>query len=281
MQLNYRATESFYDGVQRTNLFAEKTLRVTALVFLMFAVAVIPVKVLVPPGFKSESISMIPWLLIVFPLSTYFFGGISRKAWMLYAGFSVFYLAGMIPTSWGMHACLLFTIPSYFFLILLFRAEPKILRGYGYSGMRFAPIEIFGTVVTTALCVSIIYMAAIMLQKTTYAFRPPLTYIVQFLMIVPKYALVWGILYGILMKRMLHLKYEALVPIAFNIFFTAVLFLTEPYDVADPGLIIAKIAAWSTVLNLILGMTYYFTRSARPILIAHALTCVIFVSSSL
>ncbi len=281
MQLNYRATDSFYDGYQKTNLFTERTLHVTALIFLLFAITAIPVKVLVPSGFKSESISMIPWFLIVFPLSTFFMGGISQKAWMLYAGFSLFFLAALIPTSWGAPICLLFTIPSVCFLILLFRTEPKILRGYGYSGMRVTPLEIFGMLITSALCVSIIYMAAIMLQKTTYTVRSPLTYLVQFFLIVPKYAMVWGILYGVLMKRMLGLKFESPVSIVLNVIFIIILFLTEPYDVGDTGLVVAKIVAWATVLNMILGMTYFFTRSVRPLLVAHALTCVIFASSSL
>jgi len=278
MLLKYRATESFYEGFQKTSLFADRTVRISAFIFIFYAITFAPFKIFMPSGLKSESVAMVYWILFVFPLSTILIGKMSRKAWKLYAGFGSFYLIGLVPALWGLPVYLLFMIPAFCFLFLFLRAEPSILRCFGYSGKQVTMREIIVALITVCLCVFIIYIATAGLKQTKYVIRPPLIYLLAFLMVVPKYSIVWGILYGVLMKHLLELKFESLVPILFNMFFVMVLWFTEPYDGTDPALIFAATFSWAVILNTISGMAYYFTRTVRPILLAHSLACIIFVS---
>ncbi len=278
MLLKYRATESFHDGFQKTGFFDDRTVRISTLIFVLFAIIAAPVKFSITSGFKSESVSLILWFLFIFPLSTRLWGGMSRKSWKLYAGFVIFFLSGLIPAAWGSPVFLILILPAAFFAILLFIAEPEILRRFGYSGKPITPSEILITLIATCLCVFIIYFATVMLQKVNFVPRFSISCILAFLVIVPKYFVVWGVLYGALMKRLLDLKFEYLIPIIFNIIFTMILWYTEPYNVDDPAMLFAEIFSWSMILNLISGTVYYFTRTTRPILIAHAITCIIFLS---
>ncbi|MFA6447913.1 MAG: hypothetical protein WCX65_00455 [bacterium] len=280
MLLKYRATESFYEGFQKTNIFADRTVRITAFIFVIAGLIDIPFKFIFPAGFKSELGSMLVFILLIFPISTRLIGGISRASWKLYAGFGIFFLSGLIPTLWGSPVFLLLMIPSVCFLALLLRAEPGILRSFGYSEKPLGMREVLIALLTFSLFALFTYIATVMVQKSKFILHSPISYLLQFLIVVPEYLVAWGILYGVLMKRLLELKFEPMVPIFLNIVFTLVWWVSTAVNVKDPGMMFAGIFAWAIAVHMISGMAYYFTGSVRPVLFAWSLNYIVFVASS-
>jgi len=280
MLLNYRATESFYEGFQRTNLFADKNIRISALIFFLAGLIDILFKFILSSGFKSEVGSMFILILILFPMSTRLIGGISLKSWKLYAGFGVFFLFGLVPALMGFPVYLVFMLPAICFLVLLFRAEPGILRSFGYMGMPLGLREIIVALISFSIFALFTYLATVNVTKSKFILHPFESYLMQFLVVFPEYLVAWGILYGVLMKRLLELKFEPLVPIIFNIVFTVVWWVSTAVNVEDPGMMFAGIFTWAIAVHLISGMAYYFTKSTRPILFAWTLNYIVFVASS-
>jgi hypothetical protein len=280
MLLEYRATESFYEGFQKTSLFADRTVRISAFIFVIAGLIDIPFKFLFPSGFKSELSSMLVLILFIFPISTRLIGGISRASWKFYAGFGIFFLSGLVPALWGSPIYLLLMLPAVCFLALLLRAEPGILRSFGYSGKPFSLREVLIALLVFSIFALFTYIATAIVQKSKFILHPSVSYLLQFLIVFPEYLVAWGILYGVLMKRLLELKFEPLVPIIINIVFTVVWWVSTAVNVKEPGMMFAGIFAWATAVHLISGMTYYFTGSTRPILFAWALNYIVFVASS-
>lgn len=280
MLLNYRATESFYEGFQRTELFADKNLRISALIFFLAGLIDIPFKLIFPTGFKSEVGSMFILIFILFPMSTKLIGGISQKAWKIYAGFGAFFLSGLVPALLGFPVYLILMLPAICFLVLLLRAEPGILRSFGYLGMPLGLREFLVALTSFGVFALFTYLATVNVTKSEFMLHPFESYLLQFLVVFPEYLIAWGILYGVLMKRMLELKFEPLVPIIFNVVFTVVWWVSTAVNVEDPGMMFAGIFAWAIAVHLISGMAYYFTKSTRPILFAWTLNYIVFVASS-
>ncbi|HOX28069.1 MAG TPA: hypothetical protein PLQ76_02815, partial [bacterium] len=245
MLLKYRTTESFCEGFQKANIFAERDVRVSALIFVLFGAIVTPFKYLIPAGFKSESVSMIVLILFVFPLSTTLMGGISRRAWKLYAGFGVFFLLGLVPALWGFPVYLVFLPPAVLFLILFLRAEPKIAVRFGYSGKPVSLSEVLMALLSSAVFITITYIAIVMVTKTKFYLHPFRDYFFEFIIVVPEYFVAWGIMYGVLTKRLLNMKFEILIPILINVLLTIVWWAPTICNVKDPGMVMAGTCAWA------------------------------------
>lgn len=280
MLLKYRATESYYEGFQKANLFADRTVRICAVIFFLFGGLVAPLRFFIPSGFKWESVFTAALILYVFPLSTSLIGGMSKTAWKLYAGFGIFFLSGLVPALWGQPGCLVLILPAICFLVLLFRAEPKILRRFGYSGKTIALSEILIMLLSSGIFFLFTYLTLVMVRKSEFVPQMPLHYLLQFLIVVPKYFVAWGILYGVLMKHLLDLKLEPFVPIYINILLNFAWWACIALNAEDPGVIIAGLFVWSIAVHLILGMAYYYTRTTRPLLLAFGINSIIFVASS-
>lgn len=273
MELNYKATPAFYSGFQKSKLLADPLLRKCILIYVGLAIINAPFSLLIPPSMKRETIFILSTLFYLFPMAISLAGGMSKPAWRWYAAFCALYLAGTIPAAYEIAPASMIVLPAAAYC--LWRGHllaPNIVAAFGYNArMQSLQKEIFAVAATTAVLVFYTYLGTIQIVHGHFFILPAWKYCFHIATAVLYYSIHWGILFGILMRRFLAKNFEPPAPIAVNVFLIFTYWLPSVLGYVEAGKAFVGVVGGAFSSQITLGLSYYFCRSTRPLIISYIL----------
>ena len=263
MQGYYEFTENYYPGFQKASLLSDVILRKTFFIFTGVTLVTIPLCYIVPDKYLNVMFVLIG-LVLTLPLCFGLAGGLPASVRGLYAASAALFALGTVPVLMGGSGWFLVLVPlSLFLFYRLHRKAPHLLQAFGYTGYSASLREIL----LTAGCL------AVLVVSTWYAFEK--TQSVSFLSLNPKtffmllcagiiiVAPVYGAFFGILTRRLLDMKYQLGIAIIINIVLYNIISLPAALIYENPGLALLGNLSFAVVQQIVLGLAYYFCRSAR------------------
>lgn len=271
MELNYKATPAFYSGFQKSKLLADPLLRKCVLIYLGLAVINAPFSLLMPPSMKRETIFILSTLFYLLPMAISLAGGMPKAAWRWYAAFCLFYIIGILPAAFEkVPASMLILSGAVYCLRRIHVLAPNIAAAFGFNtSIKFPLKELFAIVATASVLVFYMYLATIKIVHGHLVVLPAWKYIFHFITGILYYSVHWGVLHGILMRRFLAKNFEPPAPIAVNMFLIFIYWLPSVLGYVEYGKAVVGVVGAALSSQITLGLSYYYCRSTRPLIISY------------
>jgi len=262
-------TKSYHPGFQKLSLFADGTFRKTVFLLCSNAALVALLSVLFPSP-QREVIYISTLLLFVFPFAAAMAGGMPSAGWRWYACFGITFAAGSIPVFLGASDLyMLFLALSVLCFVKLHGNAPGLLEKFGYLGRVEPAKEISFSILSSAVFVFLSYLALVRVTHNGTVFLGMGKYILYSALCILTYGLFFGVMYGMLARRLLKLRYELVTAILINVTLLLVTWLPGIIGASNPAQALAASFMSCLVTQFTLGMVYYYCRSTRPIIFAY------------
>lgn len=273
MRAYFKTGDNYYSGFQRFNILADPQFRKCLLAFIPLSAMQIPGVMILAPGQHREILFIAMFLVYMLPAAISIAGGMPAAGWAWYAAAAAFYAAGTIPMALGASpAFLLFLIPALLCFARVDRIAPHLLAALGYKAPPRPAKEIAFTLIATAGLVLYLWLGQALIRKSGVRILPPEWYVWLAATSALYYGTLWGLLYGVLMRRFLDMRYNLVLPIVLNVaiailyWFPSILGYEIKLEIAIAGSILQGFSS-----QVALGMTYFFCRSSRPLLAGYVL----------
>lgn len=283
MNIYFETRENYYSGFQKFNILKDRTFQGCLIVFAILLVMHFPASKGYLAGPYRDCYFISLFLVYMLPAVFILAGGMPAAGWRWYAAAALFYAAATIPVSFGAsYFFLLLTLPSVFFFVKLDRTAPGLFAALGYKERAMPAKEIIFTILTSATLIGITWMAQTMVRKNGFAFLPFFKYFYFIATSTLYYGTLWGLLYGLLMRRFIDMRYENAFPVALNIILMSAYWFCSMtgYDGVTTSNMIAAATLQSLASQTTFGLNFHFTKSARPLLATYVIFY-LFVKSAL
>jgi hypothetical protein len=266
LSFDFRSTPQFYPGTQRIRLFAERVVREPILFFAVYTVLATPMYMIAPRRWQV-AIDIAISVVAVFPFTVRLAGGASKSAWAWYACSGALLLAALIPFNvFSFEPGVILVVPALFCFLMFHRRAPHVLKAFGYMEKPNPALELMYFVMLTGVFMMMSYSLMRASNELRIKLFSTLEYAVLALECLLMYFALFGMMFGVLMRRLLNLRFLLAVPIAVNSIILMFYFL--PAAVNHGGLVMAVTSTIvvSIVVQTGMGLVYYFSRSTRVII---------------
>lgn len=268
MNILFKTGENYYSGFQRFNILTDRTFRRCLIAFFLLIAVQAPMSIVTPPGMFREIFFILMFLAYMLPAALVLAGGMPAAGWRWYAAAAGLYAAGTIPIAiGGSYFYLLFTLPAMLCFMMANRTAPHLLVALGYKTPAMPATEVAYTILIAAVFISYTWLGQALIKKSGFEIHSTGEYLWLIATSALYYGTLWGILYGIFLRRFLDMRYEIVAPIALNIILMSMYWVPSVigYSV-NPKLAVSGSILQSFASQLALGMAFYFCRSTRPLL---------------
>jgi hypothetical protein len=270
MSAPFAAGAGYYPGFQKFKITADPTFRRCLLAFVPLMAMLIPGVSIIPPGMRREILFICIFLAYMFPAAIVIGGGLPVSGWLWYSAAAALFAAATVPIPLGFSYNFLFLlIPSLFCLTKVNSSNPQVFKTLGYTTSAKPAMEIVFTTLAAAVLISYVWIGQAFIRKMGVVVLPLDKYIWFAATSALYYGVLWGILYGVLMRRFMEFRYNIVLPIALNIFIMfaywipSILSYNMKLEIAIGGSIMQSFSC-----QVALGMTYFYCRTTRPLLAA-------------
>ena len=271
MNFDFKSTDTFYPGVQKSSLFSNETLRKSLVVFAAACLLDFVGCLFVPVGLKRESVWIIVSMLAMYPGAFWMAGGLPRAAWPWYAGFALCGTAAVLPpVAYGYYKTIVFAAPAVFFFYVLSRKAPNITKKSGYQNRMPLLHETGGVLLAAAVLIYPTYYV-LGAKHVRMPHLLPKQYALVLIIGLLEYGPIFAIILGMLMNRMLSLNFQLIMSVVIN---SVLLFACwAPGFYGDPGgaMVVAGGVMMALLCAFTISLVYYYCRSPRPVMIAYML----------
>ncbi|MFC1474400.1 hypothetical protein ACFLQK_00010 [bacterium] len=269
MNFFFKTTDEYYPGFQKLSLFSDVTFRRTVFLFVSFAVISGAFsRFLIGPGREVMNIALS--LCYVFPYGIWLSGGMPRRGWAWYACFAVLFLSGTVPAILAGRTVFLLSVPAALFcLYMVHRSAPWIMKSFGYMEKFEMWKEIPLTGISSVLFVILTYNVYATVQGIKVGFMPVENYLVYSVIGLSTYGVSLGILFGILMRRLLDMRFELYQAIMVNACLFFIMLSPTVIGLDNMAVTLAGVLGTSLLSQFVLGLGFYYCRSTRYVLLAY------------
>lgn len=276
MQVMLKATDAFAPGFQRFHLLQDRMFRLAAVAYPCLAALTI---VLNEIHSARPVWDLVIYLLFLMPVGVSMAGGAPRAAYMWWVAFCALWTAAAAPLFHGAGMlALLPAAPALYCLWRAHRAAPHILKAFGYNENIPFRRELLFSLIPAMLLILVTHFASTRILHYSYSYMGVENYLFLICRGMPCYAVTFGLMYGLLMRRLLNMRME-IVPI---IIINVVLFVIQWVPVSlvneNPVDALAGTVGTAFAIQISLGLAFLFCRSTRMILLAYMIYYVFYKS---
>jgi hypothetical protein len=266
----YKYTSSYYPGARKLRLTADAAFRKTMLFMTINVVLTIPVNCFFK-GNINIVINLIKYLTAIIIFGIVIAGGSPRRGWAWYAGFCAFSVAGVTPVIMYGTAASLALLPLAGICFFMFHKNaPWILDRLGFLEKGLISREIFFSLTCGFIFILFTYHTLLTLGHKQFVPMEADKYVAYMWIGLIEYGMYFGITYGILLRRLLQMKYELFGLIVLNVFLLFVFWL--PVLIGRPENLVLSIAALfagAFIVQFTIAMAFYFCRSTRFVIVSY------------
>lgn len=269
MNIFFKTGEEYYTGFQKFNILTDRTFRACLIVFFLFIAIQLPGVLIIRPGMNREIFLIVLFLLYVLPAIFIVAGGMPARGWLWYAAAALFFAAATIPPARGAsYHFLLFLPASIACMLMVNRIAPGLLAAIGYKSPLKPAMEITFTLLSSAILITFLWLVQNLIRKSGYQFLPADEYVWHAATSALYYGTFWALFHGLMMRRFLDMKYEVSVPIALNTILISIYWVpaTLGYKTMSVHFLVGAVLLQAIASQVVIGMTFYYTRSARPLM---------------
>ena len=273
MNICFKSGETYYSGFQRFNILADPAFRKCLLAFVPLMAIQTPGVMILRPGMAREIFFILLFLVYMVPAAFTIAGGMPASGWIWYIAAAACYAAGTIPIALGAkYECLLFMAPAAFCLMKVNKAAPHIFKALGYTSPAKPALEAALTVLLSSVIISNLWLGQILIRKSVIHFQAPEKYLWLAATSSLYYGALWGLLYGVLMRKFMDMRYNIVLPITLNVLLTSLYWIPSMLGYnAKLEMVIGGVILQGIVCHITFGMSYFYCRSTRPLLVAFVL----------
>jgi hypothetical protein len=261
---DFRATDRFRPGAHRLEFLAEKAVSRSLLLFVAFCLVFSP-EYMIKSAPARETIDILAALALTFPFGIMLAGGAAANAWGWYAGFAVFTAAATAPVIlFDSSPFILLAIPALACFIMFHLRAPHVLRAFGYLEKTSPAMEFLFFALLTGIFLLMtrqMVAASKMVNPNHFSFCRYVSLAIGCLVM---FGPVFGVMFGIITRRLLDLKFLLIIPITFNSLLLFLYFLPS-YIISTPSMVVAlgTGAVISVVYMMAMGLPFFYCRSTR------------------
>lgn len=266
MNFYYKAGENYFPGFQKFNIFADPVFRKGIAAFAGLCMIAGPTSFAVSPGLKRELCYVLIYLCYMTPATIIVAGGMPPAAWRWYAAFAVFFACGTIPVVLGApYTVMVCLIPAVFSVLQMCRIAPGVPAALAYDKPAKPSVDFAFGVILSVVLIAYSWIGQQMIGKGAYRLLSVKEYIWYFCTGALYYGTLWGLFYGLLMRRLLDMRYDLITPMALNIVMNSIYWIPSALGYGlKPEVAIGGSVLQSLTLQSAICMTFYFHRSSWP-----------------
>jgi len=282
MDLRMEATDKYYPGFRKFNLFSDAVFRRVVVLVIGGAIIDSVCNYFIPyHAPERELVGSFRTLIYLLPVYIMLSGGFNPRALVYYVLFALMFGAGQAASIYGSPLMSALFFPAAAACFWLFHKNSRsTLASLGFLENISFLKEIVFIIPASAILIYPSY-AAFSINHTELRFLGYDHYFKLLFIGLLTYGTLFGILYGVLTRRLLELRFQIVVPVVLNTLLHFSFWLPAIIGYEQSLKSVFAVFMSCLLAQFTMSMAYYYTRSVRVVILIYLIYYLFYKSAAL